>query len=257
MKGAKERHIYLLPENHYFARIMCEVIAISLSQNRTTQIIIMPVYGQQFDDSKDSRFPTWMKSIANSWLFYKNQFTLLESVKTILATYLSKSNIKQLHLVSPWMFLRISAIEKGKSLACRCKRKEMCNALEEYDINDLVIDTYLRFKPSEKFKQDDIFVDKIWRSAKVAQALVKHYTNKKARHIVAFASYTSYVANGVFSRQVLYDNCKLVTFGNSLDYYKIHQPLSIEPKPTHMSSYAEYTLDGAKKLPKAVIDRAQ
>lgn len=84
---------------------------------------------------------------------------------------------------------------------------------KEIQLDDLVIDTYLRFKPTARFKINDIFcLYIIWRSLVEIDELSEIFDSKKIQ--AYFTSYTSYTTHGLPVRVALSKKIKVVTFGD-------------------------------------------
>ena len=91
--------------------------------------------------------------------------------------------------------------------------------INELLIGDLIIDTFLRFKPSAAFNKDDKFTKKI-----LAQALKDIWKSEKyfssVKPDIYFTSYSCYIMNGIAVRSALKNNVDVISFGNIIDFGK-------------------------------------
>ncbi|WP_413295650.1 hypothetical protein [Synechococcus sp. MIT S9452] len=250
MRAKQETFIYFMPAKNYFIRLMSEIIAQRLHSN--SKHIVIPVYGELFDESLESRYPKFLKRVQLRIVYWKRQFSLNKTLKTKLKFYLGNQQIKSVQFIPAAYFLLTSAIDH-----CLMQtKKEKLNSISDFEISDQVIDTYLRFKPSEKYIYNDSFVNDIWHRARSLNRLIKSYTSKRSGQKICISSYSSYIHEGVFTRQAVLSNCTLVTLGSTHSYYKIHN-VSNGRKPSHMEDHNCYTIANAQELPDQVIKAAK
>ena len=87
------------------------------------------------------------------------------------------------------------------------------------EIADLVIDSYLRFRPSARFNVNDPFVETIIRQAlRDGQKALKYFD--KTKPVLYFTSYTTYLEHGIAARIALLLGIKVHSFGNSSQFVK-------------------------------------
>jgi hypothetical protein len=96
------------------------------------------------------------------------------------------------------------------------------------EIGDLVVDTYLRFRPSAKFIINDLFVLKIiWQAIRDIKKSESYFAKEKPD--IYFASYSVYLEHGIPVRVAIKHNIKTYVFGNfqifgkkltKIDYYQ-------------------------------------
>jgi len=96
------------------------------------------------------------------------------------------------------------------------------------EIGDLVVDTYLRFRPSPKFIISDLFVLKIiWQAIRDIKKSERYFAKEKPD--VYFTSYTVYLEHGIPVRVAIKNNINAYAFGNlqifgkkltKIDYYQ-------------------------------------
>jgi hypothetical protein len=86
---------------------------------------------------------------------------------------------------------------------------------------DLVIDTYLRFRPSPKVNIKDFFIFLIlWQSIRDLRQSQHYFRNN--RPSLYITSYTTYIFHGIPVRVALQEGIKLISFGNAQDFGMFH-----------------------------------
>lgn len=81
------------------------------------------------------------------------------------------------------------------------------------DVADLVVDSYLRFKPSPVFDVSDPFVRRlIWQALRDVRAAHAYFGRVKPR--IYLTSYTTYLEHGIPARVALLHGVKVWSFGN-------------------------------------------
>ena len=163
MERKKEKtHIYFMPADNYFIRIMSEIITLALHHNASEKVkhIIIPIYGQRFNESLDSKFPKLLKKAHVRLIYWRSQFSLNQKLKAELASYFSIQELQSISFVPPIYFLITSVLDHCSSLLKSMMPIKGHNKtiISDYDLTDQVIDTYLRFKPSEMYDCNDYFL---------------------------------------------------------------------------------------------------
>lgn len=255
----KNRFIYFMPVDNYFVRLMAEIIRANHLENSIykPEQIIIPIYGERFDESTDSKYPQWLKRIHLISIYWKRQISLEHSLKQRLKPYLNHQQICSIKFAPAAHFFLASILDhiiyQSKSLF------QLPNAKNIYSFNlsDQVIDTYLRFKPSAKYNPKDPFINDIWHRARALNYLIKFYTrNAKACPTVSISSYTTYTTEGIFCRQSVASGCTLVTLGDTLNYFKVHCTTR-SLTPSQGEDHCLYTYDQAISLPYQIIQLAE
>ena len=81
------------------------------------------------------------------------------------------------------------------------------------EIGDLIVDSYLRFRPSPKFDAKDPFVRRIiWQSLRDVRQATRYFRKNKPRFYLS--SYSSYIEHGVTARIALQHGVPVYTFGD-------------------------------------------
>lgn len=121
--------------------------------------------------------------------------------------------------------------------------------VEGIEVGDLLVDSYLRFKPSPEFDVHDPFVRRlIWQTLKDVRRANDYFNHRKPT--LYLTSYTTYLEHGIPARVALNAGVPVWSFGNLNQFGK---KLSLE-NSFHTSDFSEYrstfeSLDGqAEKL---------
>jgi hypothetical protein len=106
------------------------------------------------------------------------------------------------------------------------------------EVGDLVIDSYLRFRPSPRFDVNDPFVKYIIWQALRDMSQAKIYFSK-VRPRFYLSSYSSYIEHGVTARVALKYGVRVFTFG---DLARFGKQLTV-PDPYHTINYSRFRED--------------
>ncbi|MBL8350028.1 MAG: hypothetical protein JNL87_06900 [Burkholderiaceae bacterium] len=104
------------------------------------------------------------------------------------------------------------------------RRLESADALEAVVIDgvpcgDLVIDSYLRFRPSPRVNLDDPFLALVlWQAHRDVRRARRYF--RRARPVLYLTSYTTYVQHGVAARVALQEGVRVFSFGNFQEFGK-------------------------------------
>jgi hypothetical protein len=98
-------------------------------------------------------------------------------------------------------------------------RRERCNpdvsrlTILDVQVGDLIIDSYLRFRPSPRFDMSDPFVVwLIWQTHRDIRSARAYFSARKPK--VYLTSYSTYIDHGVAVRVALQENVRVRSFGN-------------------------------------------
>jgi hypothetical protein len=127
---------------------------------------------------------------------------------------------------------------------------------QDIQIGDLVIDSYLRFKPSPRFDVEDPFVFMILQQAVRDLTLAKNYFLTR-KPVLYLSSYSTYIEHGIPVRVALSLGIIVRTYGNIIAFGK---KLSLEDffhtADTSKYSHEFYALsEGEKKVAIGLADR--
>jgi hypothetical protein len=107
--------------------------------------------------------------------------------------------------------------------------------LDGIEIGDLIVDSYLRFRPSPRFEPTDPFVRYlIWQALRDLYQAECYFGKKKPRLYVS--SYSSYIEHGVTIRVALKHGVPVYTFG---DHTRFTKKLSVED-PYHTIDFSRF-----------------
>ena len=86
-------------------------------------------------------------------------------------------------------------------------------AIDGIQIGDLVIDSYLRFRPSPEFNVTDPFVRRLlWQALRDVRVSTRYF--RRARPRLYLTSYSTYFEHGIPARVALKNGVKVWSFGN-------------------------------------------
>lgn len=119
---------------------------------------------------------------------------------------------------------------------------------------DLLIDTYIRFRPSPTVSRNDAFwksnLHRAKRIERLTTDLIGRYHPK-----LAFGSYCSYIYHGIPHRVCLSKRIPTITFGGGQDFYRFHDPRS--GAPSHVSDYTRYEYPPSKPIDQRISHLAE
>lgn len=85
--------------------------------------------------------------------------------------------------------------------------------IDGVEVSDLVIDSYLRFKPSPEFDSNDPFVQRlVWQALRDVRQAQAYFARVKPR--LYLTSYTTYLEHGIPARVALKNGVDVWAFGN-------------------------------------------
>ena len=104
---------------------------------------------------------------------------------------------------------------RSKSLwiAFRRQKDDFHLQIGDIEIGDMVVDSYLRFRPSPKFDVHDPFIRHIiWQALRDEKQATRYFRRNKPRFYLS--SYSSYIEHGVTVRVALKHGVPVYTFGD-------------------------------------------
>ncbi|MBT8534593.1 hypothetical protein G6725_01040 [Polynucleobacter paneuropaeus] len=111
-------------------------------------------------------------------------------------------------------------------------------SIDGIEVGDLVVDSYLRFRPSPKFNPDDAFVRYIlWQAIRDIRRAKKYFSEVKPS--VYLSSYSSYIEHGISARVALCSGVPVYTFG---DLARFGKRLTVAD-PFHTIDYSLFRAD--------------
>jgi hypothetical protein len=134
--------------------------------------------------------------------------------------------------------------------------------IDNVAVTDLVVDSYLRLRPSPRFDPSDPFILKLLRQAHRDVRLARRYFGRR-RPLLYLTSYSTYIEHGIAVRIALQEGTKVVSFGSLAQFGKeltladwVHTPnadgyrrafASLDDKPSRIRQAAaqlEFRLSG-------------
>lgn len=86
---------------------------------------------------------------------------------------------------------------------------------------DLVIDSYLRFRPSPRIVLSDLFLLQVlWQTHRDVRRAQRYFRSKKPHLYIT--TYTTYIEHGIAARVALQEEVQVISFGNFQEFGKFH-----------------------------------
>lgn len=86
---------------------------------------------------------------------------------------------------------------------------------------DLVVDSYLRFRPSPRVVVGDLFLLQVlWQTHRDLRRAQRYFRSKKP--LLYITTYTTYIEHGIAARVALQEGVHLISFGNFQEFGKFH-----------------------------------
>jgi hypothetical protein len=86
---------------------------------------------------------------------------------------------------------------------------------------DLIIDTYLRFRPSPRVVISDLFMLQILWQAHRDVRRAKHYFHS-TKPLLYITTYTTYIQHGIATRVAIQEGVPVISFGNGQEFGMLH-----------------------------------
>ena len=99
---------------NYFCRIYAEIInqlCEDTDDCRHTRIIVLPVYGDGFDEPTDSKFPRWLKAVHNYIMYWKKQNKTFSIARATLKPYLTSKSLRKISFVRPYIWFAACCLD--------------------------------------------------------------------------------------------------------------------------------------------------
>ena len=235
----KVHYLFFSPNDPYFLRIHATIIELLYKSNPESVFVISPVYGIRFD----RQITGPIDALRDTKQRIKDLIQTFRTTHAILTRYFSKDISEDIktHLIwiSPQQWIT-TIFHSGFS------------SPSNYD--DLLVDTYIRFKPSPTTDRNDMFWHANQKRANRYYILAKWILAKYPIK-AAFGSYCSYIYHGVPHRVCLSEGINTVSFGAIQGFFKIHR--QAELNPTHVGDYTDYNYPPKVMLPPELIEQAE
>ncbi|MBA2587460.1 MAG: hypothetical protein H0U98_02440 [Alphaproteobacteria bacterium] len=178
----------------------------------------------------ESHFPIgflWTALVENGWSDRRWQ--------RLYAAYCDRVAVRSAAWLSPLAELRIWRQASRLWRQARDKNDFASLTVDGILIGDLIIDAYVRFKPSPEFDLRDRYVLRILRQALRDIKKARAYFGMR-RPKLFLTSYTSYIQHGIPARVAVALGIQTVSFGS---YQQMCKPLSQEDQ-THLAEHWHY-----------------
>lgn len=116
-------------------------------------------------------------------------------------------------LAHPLQDLRDWFVSQAHWEALRLQHEHFMLEIGGVEVGDLIVDAYLRFRPSPRFDVNDQFVRVlIWQSMRDVRQASQYFSNKRPK--IYLTSYSTYLEHGVATRVALKYGISVWCFGN-------------------------------------------
>ena len=242
---SKKKFVYIIQDDPMMARLNAEAIRNNQKLVPCSEHVVIPVYGISFDESLSSRFPTKLKQLQLIIRYIRAEIILKSDLRKRLSVFMANDELVKCTFPSSKLWIGclikafISHLHKDQKYLQKIKGDDMKTfKIRDIVVGDLVIDTYLRFKPSPLFDINDCFVHNILTRA---DALILFYSKifKDTKKLCVFTSFTTYIQNGIPAKMVYRRKAQLITLGSSRCLYRIHDTEKIDP---FISAHPDHSL---------------
>jgi hypothetical protein len=252
----KNTFIVLAPSDPYFLSILSMLICKLSAAYPDYLVLIVPVWGIKFGNSFSvSNRCKFLSRIRSSLGYYKNQLLLNNQLKYFFCQHGLTQFPKNTFLVNHTLLRCRIAMWSLYNL--KYDLSSFAASLEDYKIGpikvgDLIVDTFLRFRPSASFCSSDSFVDDLLR---LSHSYLSFFDYLFCKYNVkaVFGSYTTYVQHGIPHRLCQYKNVESYTFGGATRFYRQHRPSSFL---SHAGDHTKYSLVNLNMSP-SILEQAE
>jgi hypothetical protein len=236
----KKSFLVLAPLDPYFLSIFSELVSKLSKAYPNHYILIVPVWGIKFGRScQGSSLQKFFKWLLLSFRYLKSQLLLNHQLKRMFSQQGLRPFPKNTVLINHIAYRFASLTRRILNYERTC----FATQLEKYKVGpitagDLIIDTFLRYRPSPSFCVSDPFIGDIIQLAHSYYDFFEYLFSKY--HVkAAFGSFTAYVHHGIPLRLCQYHNIESYTFGASSTFYRHHTPSSFL---SHVADHTKYSL---------------
>ena len=164
------------------------------------------------EPSAPDGFPRLLRSLPVGWVITSQWARVYRDLVGVVAYRSQSLSHPLLDLVDYWRSLR----------AWRELRRTRNTLSFECDgilVGDLIIDSYLRYRPSERFRVDDPFVRYLlWQSMRDVRRAKAYFSRR--RPVLYLSSYSTYIEHGVPVRVAVSRRIPVRVFGNLITFGK-------------------------------------
>ena len=229
----KRVFIYLVQDDLSMVRLTSEALRSNMHIFPGSVHVVLPVYGIYIFNPLKSKYPKKFKKAQLFVSYLKQEFSLKQKLKRQLSLFLDPCEASECIMPSTlyWLLCLFAGpllvnINKFKQSAKDIRFKQHVSG-QEIDFSREIIDTFIRFKPSPSFVQNDEFVNNIRKRAMALSLFYQILFFNKFTCL--YCSYTSYIQNGIPAKLIYKNKQLLVTLGSSRCLYRLHDTSKHNP----------------------------
>ena len=246
----KRVFIYLVQDDLTMVRLASEAMRSNMRIFPGSVHVVLPVYGIYIFNPLESKYPKQLKKAQLFLAYLKRELSLKEKLRQQLSLFLAPCEISECTMPSVYYWLLClfmsPILENINQLREIFKNKKYKHLVTEdkTGFSREIIDTFIRFKPSPFFNQDDEFVSNIKRRA---MALSLFYRNLFYNKLTClYCSYTSYIQNGIPAKLIYKNRQILVTLGSSRCLYRLHNTSKSNPLISAHPDHSQFNTKDAQ-----------
>ena len=224
MNNKKKAFLILYPEDPYFAAIFSQLLLALSKQYPEHLLIVSPVWAINFYNPLTFHPITFARFLKRSLFYITNQSLLKFKASRSISSFLGEQFPSNLKIIGVAEYLIYTILIRLKPCSYRKYLDTRENfTIENIKVGDLIIDTFLRFKPSPSFQATDSFAIKL---LKLSFRYISYFDHLFDSYDISniFASYTTYVYYGIPLRMAQDRGIYVTTFGGRFTFYKHHTP---------------------------------
>ena len=254
----KRVFIYLVQDDLTMVRLTSEALRSNMHIFPGSVHIVLPVYGIYIFNPLESRYPKKLKKAQLFLSYLKQELSLKQKLREQLSLFLTPCEVSECTMPSAFYWLLclfVSPIlENTNQLRQIFKAKKYKHRIREHktDFSREIIDTFIRFKPSPSFIENDGFVNNIKRRAMALCLFYRILFYNESTCL--YCSYTSYIHNGIPAKLIYKNKQTLITLGSSRCLYRLHDTSKSNPL---ISAHPDHSQFNTKDAQADVLSNAE
>ena len=217
----KKAFLIIAPNDPYFICIFAELANQLQSQYPGYTIVISPIWAIRFDSSDKLESANKLSDkMVNLLRYMKDQAGLTRKIKRLFLSFSPRMNRKSTHFkgLLDWILYGRFRPRTAEDQDFISNADNDRGSFRGIVVHDLLVDTYLRFKPSPFFDKECPFTSRI-KKILVSQLNYYEHIYSSYQIVGVFTGFTSYVFYGVPARLASSKGIPLYTFGGYSGFY--------------------------------------
>jgi len=215
----------------FFLRLFGEIVS---ALRMHTPIRVEQILPNSLNIGEANSFREWLSA-----RLHYNVFTDYK-IARLYATFCDRITARAGAMASPWSEMRYRRQAREIADGLTSKADLAALELQGIPVGDLVIDSYLRFRPAPELDVKDPYLKRILHQALKDAERTRRYF-RKYRPRLYLTNYTSYIQHGIPARMALAEGIEVLSFGNLQEF--AHRVTSTRPKHTRdTANYRDHFL---------------